>query len=284
MARSRRTSCTLGTLALVGGLLAMVTPAAGAATAGEKFEVNSIASAACGGMSFNVTITQPDAGNHLYRTVVTSAGKTYMVQNFTTDFSPSISGTWTLGDIKDEPVANPGTWPLTSGEQVRADFEVRHPGEDTALWKWSTVLESCESGPGTVLYNGKTDDDRDRDLIAVPTDRCPKAAEPDRANGCPLVDRSLSLVFRTQSGEFAGRLKAPGARALASRQKVSVFRVLRGPDRKVASTRTNRRGKYVAPANPRAGRYYAKARGVIKPAVGQSRKVRSNTIILSKLG
>lgn len=283
--RTPRTGVGAATLVLLAALVTVTTPtSSSAATAGEEFRVSSIVSAACSGMFFNVSITQPDAVDHVYRTVVTSAGKTYMVQNFTHDFSPSASGGWGLGDVKDEPVTNPGSWPLTSGEQVRADFEVRHPGEAEALWRWSTVLESCETGTGTVLYNGKTDDDLDLDLIAVPTDRCPEASEPDRANGCPLVDRSLGLVFRTKDGSFAGRLRAPGARPLAARQRVSVFRVLPGPDRKIASARTNRRGEYVVRNRPRAGRYYARAGGVIDPAVGQALAVRSGTVTLSDLG
>jgi cysteine-rich repeat protein len=69
---------------------------------------------------------------------------------------------------------------------------------------------------------------------------------------------SLTAVFQPENNVFKGRVFSSNDRCERGRT-VAVFRVVAGPDKKVASDRTDSDGRWRLVYNPRSDDYYAKA-------------------------
>jgi len=248
-------------LPLIAGLLwAGVMPAR---ASGESWVVESFDSIGCnsGEWNFTVVFAGVDGGTYVPHTTVTSAGKVYMNEDAT--FAP-IDGAGTHWGLKSDfsygAVSNPGTWPIAPGQPMTVTFSLERP-RGNVLYSWSLVAESCDSR--TLLVNGP---DLDQDLVANAADTCPtlKAAT---ANGCPPRDRSLTLQARYGPKRVVGRLYAAGHPALYADRKVTIWKVVPGPDRTYAVRTTNSLGRFRARMG--RGRYYATTRGLIVPTAGQ---------------
>lgn len=100
-----------------------------------------------------------------------------------------------------------GTWPIPQNREMRIDFTLERPKGTAAIYRWATVVDSCNDG--NVLYNGTFAADKDKDLVATPTDKCP-TLEARRANGCPLLDRTLTLGYDKSTKRFVGWLYSRG--------------------------------------------------------------------------
>jgi hypothetical protein len=254
-------------LGLVGGLLVAAAPPSYAA--GETWKVVSINNTGCGTSQNQFTVEWAGLGAGAYsnHTVVRSGGLVYMNEDVGTQ--PNGQESWSLySSFTYGAVPNPGTWPLPDDQRVWVDFRLEQP-KGTVIYSWTVVFESCNSG--TVLYNGPTAADKDHDFIPTPQDRCPTLREPDRANGCPLVDRTLSIAYVKSASKFIGFLTAPGHRKLQSHLTVTVFKVRPGADKKIGKDVTNRRGKYVVHKDAQRGRYYAKTPAILIPKAGQAK-------------
>jgi cysteine-rich repeat protein len=70
---------------------------------------------------------------------------------------------------------------------------------------------------------------------------------------------SLTVVFQPETNVFKGRVSSAKARCEPGRTVV-VFRVVAGPDRAVASDRTDSEGRWRLVYNPRSDDYYAVVR------------------------
>jgi cysteine-rich repeat protein len=70
---------------------------------------------------------------------------------------------------------------------------------------------------------------------------------------------SLTVNYQSTTNVFKGRVSSSNARCESGRT-VIVFRVVDGPDQRVASARTDSDGRWRVVYNPQSGDYYAKAR------------------------
>jgi hypothetical protein len=92
------------------------------------------------------------------------------------------------------------------------------------------------------------------------------------ASGCPVAARKVTASHR--GGKVTGRLSSPVAACKAGRD-VAVWKVRRGPDRKVRTTRTRVDGSFRLARVKPAGRYYATAPRVVVPDAAECRAVKS---------
>ena len=254
-------------------LIPLTLVATPAHAAGETFKVLSVNTTGCDSGNFGMTVERAglDGGNYIVRTVATVDDLVYMNE----EASISVNGTtgWNLFDtFTYGAVPNPGTWPIPQNKQLHLQFTLERP-KGTVLHDWTLVVDGCNTG--NVLYNDLTASDADGDFVAVPTDRCGTLAA-DRANGCPLVARSLALAY---SGKrLSGFLLADGSPVFQARRPVTVWKVRPGPDKKIVRRVTTATGFYAVPGRPAKGRYYATSPGLIRPTQGQVTPDTSGTV------
>ena len=262
----RRAFAVLATTAMAAGL---VLAAAGPSqAAGETFKVLSVDTPGCGTGDFGMTVQRAnlDGGSYVLRTVVAVNGKIYMNEN--AGISINGNSSWNLYDLESYspiPPALKGTWPMPQNREMRIDFILERP-KGTPLYHWATVVDSCNDG--NLLYNGTYAADMDLDLVATPADKCPTLTA-RRANGCPLLDRTLTLGYDKGTTRFVGWLYSRGNPKMYASVPVTIWKSRPGPDRKIKVVRTNARGFYSYVFPKQAGTYYATSAGVLRPFVGQ---------------
>jgi hypothetical protein len=252
-----------------------VVSAAPAHAVGETFKVLKVSTLGCASGNFGMLVerTNLDGGTYIVRTVVTVAGKVYM--NEQASISTNGQTGWSLFDnITYGPVDNKGVWPMPQNSQVRMSFTVERP-KGTVLHAWSTVVDACNTG--TMLFNGETSADVDQDLVTSVSDTCPELYG-EAADGCPVFTRSLGLKY--VDGKFRGKLKAPGAPALRTGQKIIVWKVRPGPDKRLGRTVTSTRGSYALAKTGKPGKYYATAAAVLIASAGRAPEVVSGKLAL----
>ncbi len=248
--------------AVVAGLWAT----APAYAAGETFKLLHVDAVGCATGDLDMTVERAnlDGGTYYVRTKVTTDGKIYMNEQA----SVSINGEsgWSLfNNFTYGPVPNPGTWPMPQNKQVRIDFTLERP-VGTILYAWSVVVDSCNTG--VILFNGLTSADKDKDLVAVPKDKCPKLAAA-RPNGCPLRVRTLTIGYDKTDHKFIGWLFAKGSSKLYSGRAVTIWKVRGGPDKRIAKLKVTKRGNYAFAYAQVNGTYYATTPGLLIPSSGQ---------------
>jgi hypothetical protein len=82
-----------------------------------------------------------------------------------------------------------------------------------------------------------------------------------------LLDRTLTLTPRYGPKRVVGRLYAEGRPTFYAGRYVQIWKVRPGPDLRVAVRTADSTGRFRALVG--RGRYYATARGLIDPNVGQ---------------
>jgi hypothetical protein len=73
------------------------------------------------------------------------------------------------------------------------------------------------------------------------------------------VARTLTLSYSKKEKTLSGFLSAPDDTECSANQTVKIYRVHKGPDPKVAGTKTSPMGDYSLKAPSKSGKYYAKA-------------------------
>jgi subtilisin-like proprotein convertase family protein len=126
---------------------------------------------------------------------------------------------------------------------------------------WSVVVTYA----GTCNYDG--------DAVEDHSDACIGLAGAT-ASGCPLASRGLTAKYR--HGRFKGELSStvPACRAAKS---VTIWKVRRGPDRKIGTKTTRSDGSYKLRRARHRGRYYATSPRVVVRGVAECPAVRSRT-------
>jgi hypothetical protein len=141
----------------------------------------------------------------------------------------------------------------------------------TALSLTSNVPGSIDSWSVVVTYAGTCN--YDGDAVEDHSDACLGLAGAT-VSGCPLASRSLTARYR--HGRFKGVLSStvPACRAAKS---VTVWKVRRGPDRKIGTKTTASDGTYKLRRARHRGRYYATSLRVVVRGVAECPAVRSRT-------
>jgi hypothetical protein len=184
-----------------------------------------------------------------------------------------------LGTVFDDEAADPVTWgepPFTGRYEPVRPLSV-HDGFTGG--KYSLIAGDHDLGIGlgtldnwslTLTY---VSCDLDADGVEDHADGCLglAAASP---SGCPLASRVMSASHR--KGKVTGRLSSPVA-GCASGREVTVWRVRRGPDRKVRTTRTRSDGSFRLARVKSAGRYYATSPRVVVLDAAECPAVQSRT-------
>jgi len=252
--------------------------AAPAFAAGETFQVQTVNTAGCasGNFALGVVRANLDGGLYIVRTVVTVEGLVYMNEQASISVNGP-SGWNILNNFTYGAVPNMGTYPIPQNKLMRADFTVERP-KGTILYAWSLVVDSCNTG--NILYNGLTAADLDRDFVGIPADKCPRVVGVGRPNGCPLRARSLTIAYDTAGHRFFGWLFAEGFSSFHSHRAVTVWKVRPGPDRRIGTVKTTRRGNWALGRAREGGRYYATAKALLLPNLGQVPKETSLTLRL----
>ena len=256
-------------LIVVAAVVAGLWATAPAYAAGETFKLLHVDAVGCASGDFHTTVERGnlDGGTYNVRTKVTVDGKIYM--NESASISVNGESGWTLfSNFTYGAVPNPGTWPIPQNKQLRIDFTLERP-LGTVLYAWTTVVDACNTG--VILYNRLTSDDKDKDLVPVPKDKCPKLAAA-RANGCPLRVRTLTIGYDDTSHKFIGWLYSKGFPKLYSGRGVTIWKVRGGPDKKIATLKVTKRGNYALAYPQVNGTYYATAPGLLIPSSGQVTK------------
>jgi hypothetical protein len=260
-------------LPLVGGLLWISTGPSHAA--GESWSITDVNASGCAQNEYDVDVHYDGLvpnGTYVWHTRVISGGKVYMNEIFE-DSHPTSSGnsTWTFYALLNGQVDNPGTWPLTPGTPVKFVLSLEST-QGAVLSSWTAVARSCDSA--VLLYNGPTAADVDEDYLATPTDLCP-SLKAFTANGCPVVDRTLTLKAKADPRRVVGTLAATGHSSLYAGRPVTIWKVRPGPDRVIATKSTNSLGKVKVRVG--RGRYYATTPGLVAPSSGEVLADQSNT-------
>lgn len=246
--RSRKRAPILVAASVVVALAA----AAPGYAAGETFKVLNVTGTGCNSGNFAMLVDRAnlDGGSYTLHTVARAGGKIYMNENATISILGQ-SGWNLFNNFSYGAVPNPGTWPIPENTQLRIDFTIERP-VGTVLYAWRLVVHGCNTG--TVLYNGPAAGDKDKDLVPVPADKCPKlsATSPD---GCPA--RSLTIAWDGSGHRLFGWLSAKGFPKLYSRRSVTIWKARKGPDKRVAKVRTTKRGNYALARALATGYYYA---------------------------
>lgn len=145
----------------------------------------------------------------------------------------------------------------------------------SAAGEWQMLAKDESTGPGTLDYWRLiitfTACDLDEDGVDDYADQCLGLAGA-APSGCPVVERELTL--RWGSGRWAGRLSADADGCSAGRT-VRVFKVVPGPDRRVATATTVGDGSWRRAATRPRGRHYATSPRVLVPGAGICAAVRT---------
>ncbi len=267
---------------LVGALLVVV-PSPTAQAAGESWRVDSVTSFGCEEFDTVLTVTTsgmaPSTAYHR-RTLVTSAGSTYMNEDIEGNVPNQTRGWGLYESDSGGPVSTP-SWPIPFDQQVRVELTLTDSG-GLVLHKWTLVLESCNTG--TILYNDLTSNDTDGDLVPNTSDKCPQVAGPGVPTGCPKFTRTIKI--NGKSGKrIRGSLTCVGCESLASGQTLRVY--FKGKKRfkkKIAKfVTTNQFGIFKIKRKSGSqrlykGKYWVKAPFVLDPDVGQAAKLISKKV------
>jgi hypothetical protein len=247
--------------------------------AGETFKALSVTAHGCNSGDFVMTVERAnlDGGaSYTVHTVAAAGGLVYM--NEAASISVNGESNWSLfNNFTYAPVSNPGTWPIPNDKRLRVDFTLERPKGGPVLYRWTLVVDGCNTG--NVLYNAKTSDDFDRDLVPVPKDKCPKLAA-KKPNGCPLRTRKLSIAYAGGAGEFFGRLSAKRHPKLARRRTVTIWRVRPGPDKRIGKAKTTKRGRYRLAFDASEGVFYAVSKAIVVRTEGQAARTVSRKLRL----
>lgn len=122
----------------------------------------------------------------------------------------------------------------------------------------------------TLTYAGCAPD-RDGDAVPDRTDAC-GSINATTASGCPAATQAMSLRYRR--GAFKGVLSS-SAPACRAGKPVVVWKVRRGPDRRIGTATTRANGSYRLARPRRAGRYYVTTRAIVVRDVAQCPGARS---------
>jgi hypothetical protein len=109
------------------------------------------------------------------------------------------------------------------------------------------------------------DDDDDNDTVLDGPDRCDTVAG-NTVSGCPAAQRTLTIRHILNRAEISGRLIAPGFPPCRQRQRVTLFRVLPGPDVNLGTTTTLDSGRYKF-EGATSGPYYTTVKRKLIPNV-----------------
>jgi hypothetical protein len=244
---------------------------------GALFKPVSIHTVGCDTGDWSLTVRfsgQDNAGGYVAHTLVSSGGKVYMSENAGNNSNGDTA--WGLGALSSyAPGSTNGTYPIPAGHPMKVVFNLERP-IGNVLSSWTMVAKSCDTK--TLLYNGLSADDGDGDYVNVYRDKCPDVRALT-ANGCPVGGRSLVLNGLGHPRSVVGQLVSPGFPQLSAGRVVTVWKVKSGPDKRVATRKTNGAGRFSVFVAP--GKYYAKSAAVLIPTVGQasadtSRVVRVN--------
>lgn len=120
---------------------------------GETFQVISVNTVGCNSGNFGMTIERSnlDGGTYYVRTVVTVGGLIYMNEQASISVN-GLTGWNIFNNFTYGAVANPGTYPIPSGQQMRLDFTLERP-VGTILYTWQLVVDGCDTG--NILFNGQ---------------------------------------------------------------------------------------------------------------------------------
>lgn len=140
-----------------------------------------------------------------------------------------------------------------------------------------TVANADQADTDGDAAGNACDLDDDGDGKADPQDVCPVlgGATP---SGCPSVDRSAKLRYKATKRALTGRLTADVAGCVA-KQRVSVWQVRKGKDRRIDRVRTSASGAFKTKPGRRTGKFYATVPLTVVPgaaecAAAKSRKTR----------
>lgn len=141
------------------------------------------------------------------------------------------------------------------------ELTVQNDGNATMyVDQWSITLTYAGCAP-----------DQDGDAVPDRTDACGSLAA-STTSGCPAATRALTVRYR--HGAFKGVLSSSAPRCRDSKTVV-VWKVRRGPDRRVGRTTSRADGSYRLARAHRPGRYYATTPPVVVPDVAQCAAARS---------
>jgi hypothetical protein len=237
--------------------------------AGESWSVTGINTTGCAEFTWDLEVSftgLDDAGGYHAHTTVSSGGLVYM--NEDAGSPHNWDTTWGLyASTSYGPTT--GTYPMPDGQPMKVVLSIERP-KGTVLSSWTLITPGCSSS--TMLYNAA---DLDQDTVADAGDRCPGVGAPT-VNGCPLRNRTLTMKARYGPKRVVGRLYAAGHPSLYAGRTVTIWKARPGPDRKVATRTTDSSGRFKA--RVRKGRYYATARGLIVPTVGEVTADRSPSV------
>lgn len=243
--------------------------------ASPLWKVLSVGSFACDGATISYQTTDIPGPGYIAHTRAYVDGKLYMNENAgdmaneTDEWGIYESDTYADGSLT-------GTWPMPAGKVVTVILELEQP-KGTVVSSWKLNVSSCDNG--TVVYNGLTSGDPDDDLVVGAADKCPtvKAA---RANGCPLIDRTVTLKYNAVKGNFAGKIKC-AAFEFRQFKNVIVYRKQPGKDQKIGSSKTGFTAHFrVRAVDAKPGKYYAVVKKGLQADVGQVAKTKSKVLKL----
>ncbi len=265
-------------LVAVAAVVGSLWTAAPSFAAGESFQVQTINATGCASSNFSMGVFKAnlDGGAYIVHTVVTVDDLIYMNEQATTSTNGATS--WSVfNNFTYGAVTNMGTYPIPANRPFRLDFTLERP-KGTILYAWTLVTPGCNSN--VILYNGLTASDLDKDLVAIPTDKCPALAGLGRPNGCPLRDRSLTIAYDRANHRFFGWLFAEGLAKFHSHRAVTVWKVRPGPDKRIGTVKTTSRGNWALGHARQRGVFYATAKSLLLPRLGQVPAEKSLTLRL----
>jgi hypothetical protein len=99
------------------------------------------------------------------------------------------------------------------------------------------------------------------------------------ANGCPDIDRTLTLAFKAAAERLHGTLGSAGP--CAAGREVKLFLVKSGPDRKIGTATTKPSGSFKLAQDAQAGKYYASAATETIADVGNCLAVKSKKLVIA---
>ncbi len=131
-----------------------------------------------------------------------------------------------------------------------------------------TVANADQADTDGDAAGNACDLDDDGDGKADPQDVCSVlgGATP---SGCPSVDRSVKLRYKATKRALTGRLSADVAGCVA-KQRVSVWQVRKGKDRRIDRVRTSASGAFKTQPGRRTGKFYATVPLTVVPGAAES--------------
>jgi hypothetical protein len=142
------------------------------------------------------------------------------------------------------------------------------------------VVAAGTAGPGggyVALSRYILDGDKpnaDGDAVPDAKDKCVRLPGPRGADGCPTIDRRISLQDII-TFPFYGRIRSDKSRC-ESGQRVVLYKVRSGSDERVGRTRTDPGGIYGISRPAHRGKYYTKAPKKLVKNVGLCKTVKSS--------